>query len=79
MRDVWSIPTKPHREAHIAMFPEALAERCIRLGSREGDTVLDPFAGSGTTGLVARSLNREFILSDISTEYVELMRERLKA
>ena len=78
MRDVWSIPTKPHKEAHVAMFPEELVERCIHCGSQEGDIILDPFAGSGTTGLVARSLNRKFVLLDISTEYVNLMRERLK-
>ena len=77
MRDVWIIPTQPHKEAHVAQFPEKLVERCIRIGSSEGDTVLDPFAGSGTTGLVARSLNRKSILLDISPEYMELMRERL--
>lgn len=78
MRNVWSIPTQAHKDAHVAMFPEKLVELCIHCGSKEGDTVLDPFAGSGTTGLVARFLNRKVILLDISPEYVRLMGERLK-
>jgi DNA modification methylase len=77
MRDVWIIPTMPHKEAHIAMFPEALVERCIRIGSRPGDTVLDCFGGSGTTGLVARQLGRNSVLMDISDEYVRMMKGRL--
>jgi DNA modification methylase len=51
--DVWTINTRPHSEAHTAMWPEALVERMIRISTKEGDTVLDSFAGSGTTGLVA--------------------------
>jgi DNA modification methylase len=78
MRDVWSIPTMPHKDAHIAMFPEALVERCIRLGSKPGDIVMDCFAGSGTTGLVAMQLGRSAVLLDISEEYVNLMKRRLK-
>ena len=77
MRDVWSIPTKPHKDAHIAMFPEELVERCIRIASRPGDTVMDCFAGSGTTGIVARQLGRNSILLDISAEYCRLMKNRL--
>lgn len=77
MRDVWHIPTKPHKENHIAMFPEQLVERCIRIGSRPGDVVADFFAGAGTTGLVARELKRNAVLMDISQEYCELMRQRL--
>jgi hypothetical protein len=76
LRNVWTIPTANHRESHVAMFPEALAERAIRCGSQEGDTVFDPFAGSGTTGLVAKSLKRSCILMDISAEYCELMQNR---
>lgn len=78
MRDVWSIPTQPHRDAHIAMWPEALVARCIRIGSRPGDTVLDCFAGSGCTGLVANQLGRNAVLLDTSTEYVALMKQRLE-
>src|SRR5690606_24854580 len=55
-RDVWTISTKPYQGAHFAVFPPEIPERCIRAGSREGDTVLDPFAGSGTTGEVAELL-----------------------
>jgi DNA modification methylase len=77
IRDVWHINTRPHKDAHIAMFPEELVERCIRIGSKEGDLVLDPFAGSGTTGLVARQLKRNAVLLDISAEYCELMKNRL--
>ena len=76
IRNVWSIPTTTHSESHVAIFPEALAERAILCGSREGDTVFDPFAGSGTTGLVAKSLNRNFVMMDISAEYCELMQSR---
>jgi DNA modification methylase len=77
LRDVWSIPTMPHKEKHIAMFPEPLVERCIRIGSKEGDVVLDCFAGSGTTGVVARQLRRNGVLLDISEEYCRLMKNRL--
>jgi len=77
-RNVWSIPTKPHKEAHTAMFPEELPELCIKAASKKGQTVLDPFAGSGTTGIVAKKLGRKAVLLDISSEYVKLMKERLK-
>ena len=76
LRDVWTIATAPHPEPHVAMFPESLVERAILCGSREGDTVLDPFAGSGTVGLVAQALNRRAILMDVSDSYVALMKGR---
>jgi DNA modification methylase len=78
LRDVWSIPTIPHREKHIAMFPDELPRRCISIGSNPGDTVLDCFAGSGTTGLVARQMGRKAVLLDISEEYVSLIKQRLR-
>jgi hypothetical protein len=78
LRNVWIINTQPHKESHIAMFPEAVPALCIRIGSRPGDVVLDPFAGSGTTGLVARQMGRNSVLLDISEEYVNLMKQRLK-
>ena len=78
LRDLWSINTRPHKQTHIAMFPEALVERCIRIGSRPGDTVMDCFAGSGTTGVVARQLGRNAVLMDISEEYVNSMKQRLQ-
>jgi DNA modification methylase len=77
MRDVWTIPTYAHKDDHVAIFPEALAERCIRIGSKPGDTILDCFAGSGTTGLVAEQLGRNSILLDISEEYTQLMKRRI--
>lgn len=77
LRDVWTINTQPHKEAHPAMWPEPLVERCVRIGSRPGDLVLDCFAGSGTLGLVARQLGRNSILIDTSEEYVSMMKKRL--
>jgi DNA modification methylase len=76
LRDVWTIPTYAHKDDHVAIFPEALAERCIRLGSKPGDTVLDPFGGSGTTGAAAERLDRRAILIDLSAEYCESMKRR---
>ncbi len=77
LRDVWRINTRPHRESHIAMFPEELVELCIRIGSKPRDTVMDCCAGAGTTGLVARRLGRNAVLLDISEEYCKLMKQRL--
>ena len=70
-RDVWTIPVKGYRGAHSATFPADLARRCILAGSRPGDLVLDPFAGSGTVGEVARSLGRSAVLVEASERYVE--------
>lgn len=66
MRNLWTISLQPFRGAHFAPFPEELARRCISLGSRPGDLVLDPFAGSGTTGKVATELGRRSVLLDIN-------------
>jgi DNA modification methylase len=76
-RSVWTIPTQPYPEAHFATFPEALPERCIKAGSRLGDTVMDPFCGSGTVGRVALRLGRSFIGVELNPAYVELARERI--
>lgn len=78
-RNVWFIPTRPHEDAHIAMFPEEIPRLCIKAASKKGQTVLDPFAGSGTTGIVANELGRNAVLVEISSEYVKLMKERFKA
>ena len=76
-RAVWSFNTQPYPEAHFAVFPEELPERCIKAGTREGDIVLDIFAGSGTTLWVAKKLNRRFIGIELSSEYVSLINKRI--
>jgi len=63
---------------HFATFPEALVEPCIAAGSREGDTVLDPFCGSGTVGVVCARAGRNFIGIDLNPEYVEIARRRIE-
>lgn len=77
-RTVWTIPTKPYPEAHFATFPPALIEPCILAGSAIGNTVLDPFAGAGTTGLVASRLNRNFVGIELNPEYAEMARKRIR-
>lgn len=76
-RSVWQIATQPYAEAHFATFPEALVEPCVLAGSLEGDTVLDPFAGSGTVGVVALRHNRRFVGIDLNHEYAEMARRRI--
>jgi DNA modification methylase len=76
-RTVWTIAPKPYKDAHFATFPPALVEPCILAGSREGDTVLDPFAGSGTTGAVAAQFGRGAVLIDINDQYAPLIVERV--
>lgn len=70
-RDVWTVTTKPFKGAHFATFPADLIEPCIRAGSKVGDTVLDPFAGSGTTLEVAERLGRNSIGIELSEKYVK--------
>jgi len=76
-RSVWTIPTHPTPEAHFAVFPEALVEPCVKAGSKSGDTILDPFSGSGTVALVARRLNRSSIGIELNPEYVQIQKKRL--
>jgi len=76
-RSVWTITTQPYPDAHFATFPEALPERCITAGTKLGDTVLDPFAGSGTTGQVAIRLGRSFLGIELNPEYAGLARTRI--
>lgn len=78
-RSVWVIPTTQYPDAHFATFPEALVEPCILAGSAVGDTVLDPFTGSGTTGAVAIRHQRNFIGVELNPAYVELARKRIGA
>lgn len=76
-RSVWTVTTKPYKEAHFATFPPDLIEPCILAGSREGDTVLDPFNGSGTTGVVAIKHHRFYIGCELNPDYIRLTKKRL--
>ena len=72
-RDVWTINTAQSGEAHFAVFPTRIPELCIKAGTKEGDTVLDPFMGSGTTALVAQKLGRKWIGFELNDKYAELI------
>lgn len=76
-RSVWTIATRPYKGAHFAVFPPALVEPCILAGSRPGDTVLDPFNGSGTTGQVALEHGRQYVGYELNAEYIALTDTRL--
>lgn len=76
-RSVWTVQSEPLNEAHSATFPTRLIEPCIRAGSRAGDFVIDPFFGSGTTGLVAALHGRNFIGIELKSEYVKIAEGRL--
>ena len=78
LRSVWTINPKPYSEAHFATFPTTLVEPCVKAGSKKGDTVLDPFAGSGTTGLVAGKLGREFVGIELNADYIKLANDRIE-
>lgn len=78
-RSVWTINTESGEGDHCAVMPEALAEKCILAGSRIGDTILDPFTGSGTTGVVALRHQRNFIGVELNPAYVKLARRRIGA
>jgi DNA modification methylase len=76
-RSVWAVATQPYPDAHFATYPEKLIEPCILAGSKEGDTVLDPFTGSGTTGAVSVRLQRNFVGCELNPAYVQLARKRI--
>jgi DNA modification methylase len=78
-RTIWEVPTQPCEEAHFATFPARLIEPMILAGCPEGGIVLDMFMGAGTTALVARSLGRNFIGSELNPEYVAMANRRLQA
>ena len=76
-RSVWTVNTKPYKEAHFAVFPTDLIEPCIKAGCPKDGHVLDPFGGSGTTGLVADRLNRNATIIELNKDYVEIAEDRL--
>jgi DNA modification methylase len=76
-RSVWEVATQPFSEAHFATYPPALIEPCILAGCPAGGTVLDPFGGAGTTGLVADRLQRDAILVELNPEYAAIAERRL--
>ena len=76
-RSVWTVSPKPFKGAHFAVMPEALVEPCILAGSEPGDTVLDPFSGAATVGVVATRLERHYIGCELNPEYARLSEDRL--
>jgi DNA modification methylase len=76
-RSVWSVNVNPFSEAHFATFPEDLIVPCIKAGCPEGGIVLDPFMGAGTTGLVARKLNRNYVGIELNPEYIKIAEKRI--
>lgn len=78
MRNLWEINARKHVTPHPTEKPEELLERIILIGSKEGDMVLDPFMGSGTTGVVAKRYNRNFIGVEINPEYFEWAKKRIE-
>ena len=76
-RSVWAVQTEPFNGRHFATFPPKLIEPCVLAGSEEGDYVIDPFFGSGTTGLIASLHERNFIGIELSADYIEISRGRL--
>jgi DNA modification methylase len=76
-RTVWSVSPENFKEAHFATFPEKLIQPCIMAGSKEGDTVLDPFFGAGTTGVVCKRLARNYIGCELNPEYIQIAERRI--
>lgn len=76
-RTVWNINTEPYPGSHFAVYPKALVQLCVAAGSKKGDRVLDPFFGSGTTGVVCNNLERDCVGIELKPEYADLARERL--
>lgn len=76
-RSVWTVTTKPFKGAHFATFPEDLIRPCVLAGCPIGGTILDPFAGAGTTGVVAKKNNRNFIGIELNPKYIEMAQKRI--
>lgn len=77
-RDVWTVSVKPYKGAHFAVYPTDLIEPCIKAGCPENGIVLDPFMGSGTTAMVAKQNNRQYLGCELNSDYAELQQERIK-
>ena len=76
-RSVWTITTKPFKGAHFATFPEDLIRPCVLAGCPKGGTILDPFAGAGTVGVVAKRNNRNFIGIELNSKYLKMAENRI--
>lgn len=77
-RDVWTVNTKPFKDAHFAVFPEMLIIDCMKAGCPEQGIVIDPFMGSGTTAVVAKKLNRHYIGCELNPKYIKIAENRLR-
>lgn len=75
-RNIWTVSTVGYSDAHFATYPPELIKPCVLAGSKAGDTILDPFGGSGTTGMVALEFGRNAILIELNAEYIELIKNR---
>jgi DNA modification methylase len=78
-RSVWTVTTQPFREAHFATFPPKLIEPCVLAGCPEGGTILDPFFGAGTTGVVAKQNYRDYIGIELNHDYIRMAQRRIDA
>ena len=78
MRNMWQIPAQRHKTKHPTEKPEILLERIIAIGSKKGARILDPFMGSGTTGVVAKALGRKFLGIEMDKQYFADAQERIK-
>jgi site-specific DNA-methyltransferase (adenine-specific) len=77
-RTVWNIALGKFRDSHFAVFPEELVKNCVLAGTAEGDIVLDPFMGSGTTAFIARELGRHFVGLELVPKYAEMTMKRIR-
>ena len=77
-RSVWNVTTKPFKDAHFAVFPKDLITPCVVAGCPPGGTVLDPFSGTGTTGVVATENGRKYIGIELNPEYIQIASKQLR-
>lgn len=76
-RSVWSVPIEHNKEKHVAVYPKRLVEPCVLAGCPENGTILDPFSGAATTGMVALNFNRNYVGIEVNKDFVELSKNRL--